>query len=261
MNATASPSWNSFEVPTPTITSVNPPEAPQTGIITITGTGFGASGAYSPDGVSVVFTGFVQFNGAQVEALSWSDTSLTVRVPETALSGPITILKYDAVSNGQPFTIEGAPTVASLSPAKGPVGSTVIVNGSGFGAQFKVEALFPSMGFRRLSSTPGVTLPSVLSYPLAPAPGLSVSPWPASGGRHPPSLSIPRFKSQILSGTSLPTPQQISEVAGSQRMRRAPDVQVAPSVATFIRILTPVLVWSRRLPMNLVTPQTSVMTR
>ena len=134
VNATASPSWNSFEVPTPTITSVNPPEAPQTGIITITGTGFGASGAYSPDGVSVVFTGFVQFNGAQVEALSWSDTSLTVRVPETALSGPITILKYDAVSNGQPFTIEGAPTVASLSPAKGPVGSTVIVNGSGFGA-------------------------------------------------------------------------------------------------------------------------------
>jgi RHS repeat-associated protein len=124
----------SFEVPHPTITGITPSEAPASGVITITGTGFGASDRYSPDGVSVTFVGFINFNGVTVGALSWSDTSITATVPSNGTSGPVTITKYDATSNGVPLTIEGAPAVTGLAPSVGPIGESVIISGSGFGS-------------------------------------------------------------------------------------------------------------------------------
>jgi YD repeat-containing protein len=82
----------------------------------------------------VVYVGFVNFNGVQGGAVSWSDTSITATVPSTASSGNITVSKYDATSAGVPFTVEGAPAVASLSPDNGPVDATVTITGSGFGS-------------------------------------------------------------------------------------------------------------------------------
>jgi YD repeat-containing protein len=138
VNVNSVPSQNNsltqFEVPYPVITSITPPESPAGGTITITGSGFGPGQWYSPDGVSVVYVGFVNFNGVQGGAVSWSDTSITATVPSTASSGNITITKYDATSAGAPFTVEGAPAVASLSPDNGPVDSTVTITGSGFGS-------------------------------------------------------------------------------------------------------------------------------
>jgi RHS repeat-associated protein len=123
-----------FEVPYPVITAISPPEAPANGTITITGSGFGANESYTPDGVSLIYTGFIHFNGVQSLALSWSDTSITTRVPSNGTSGPVTITKYNATSNAVSLTIEGAPTVSGLTPSTGPVGQPVIISGSGFGS-------------------------------------------------------------------------------------------------------------------------------
>jgi RHS repeat-associated protein len=135
VNVNTVPSQNvSFEVPHPSITSISPPEAPANGVITITGSGFGASDRYSPDGVSITFVGFINVNGVTVGALSWSDTSITTRIPSNSTSGPVTVSKYNATSNGVQLTVEGAPTVTGLAPSVGPVGASVIISGSGFGA-------------------------------------------------------------------------------------------------------------------------------
>ena len=133
VNAVPSPGV-SFEVPHPSITSISPPEAPANGVVTITGSGFGASDRYSPDGVSITYVGFINFNGVTVGALSWSDTSITTRIPSNGTSGPVTVSKYNATSNGVQLTVEGAPTVTGLAPSVGPVGRSVILSGSGFGS-------------------------------------------------------------------------------------------------------------------------------
>ncbi|HKV90947.1 MAG TPA: IPT/TIG domain-containing protein, partial [Candidatus Angelobacter sp.] len=132
--ASQNDSTSQFEVPHPVITSITPPEAPANGTITITGSGFGSTESYSPDGVQLIYTGFINFNGVQVLAQSWSDTSIVVTVPSTASSGNIAITKYDATSNSMPFSVEGAPTVTALAPALGPVGGSVVISGTGFGA-------------------------------------------------------------------------------------------------------------------------------
>jgi RHS repeat-associated protein len=123
-----------FEVPHPVIASITPPSAPANGTITISGSGFGATESYSPDGVQLIYTGFINFNGVQVLAQSWTDTSLVVTVPSNASSGSVAITKYDATSNSMPFSVEGAPTVTALAPALGPVGGSVVITGTGFGA-------------------------------------------------------------------------------------------------------------------------------
>jgi RHS repeat-associated protein len=131
----------SFEVPHPTIAGITPAEAPANGVVTITGSGFGTSNMYSPDGISVTTVGFINFNGVTVGALSWSDTSITTRIPSNGTSGPVTVLKYDATSNSIPLTIEGAPTVTGLAPSVGPIGESVIISGSGFGSAQTTSAV------------------------------------------------------------------------------------------------------------------------
>ena len=131
VNSVPSSSSNSFEVPNPVITSITPPEAPGGGVITITGSGFGATPS----------SGSVNFNGVQSLAQSWSNTSVTVAVPSGATSGPVTIAKYNVTSNPMTLTIEGAPTVTGLNPSCGPVGSTVVISGSGFGSLQRTSSI------------------------------------------------------------------------------------------------------------------------
>jgi RHS repeat-associated protein len=133
VNSVPSASSNSFEVPNPVITSITPPEAPVGGTITINGSGFGPSQRISSGG-STVYVGSISLNGVDVGAVSWSDTSITATVPSTATSGSLTVTKYNATSNGMAITVEGIPTVTGLNPSSGPVGSTVVISGSGFGS-------------------------------------------------------------------------------------------------------------------------------
>jgi RHS repeat-associated protein len=131
-----------FGVPNMTITGVTPPEAPVGGIITINGTGFGNTNWYSPDGNSTVYTGFVNLNGSSMYISSWSDTAITVQVPAYAVSGTLSVLQYNASTNGS-LTVEGAPTVTTLAPSTAPVNSSIVISGSGFGpAQYNSTVQF-----------------------------------------------------------------------------------------------------------------------
>jgi RHS repeat-associated protein len=129
-----STSGNSFEVPNPVIASISRPEAPAGGTVTITGSGFGPGDRISPDGISILYVGWVEVNGIAGGVISWSDTSITAQLPLNATTGSLTVVKYDTTSNGVPITIEGAPSVASLSPAVGPINASIVISGSGFGA-------------------------------------------------------------------------------------------------------------------------------
>ena len=77
--------------------------------------------------------GHVQW-GRSASVSSWSDTSITALVPSTATSGPVTVTVDGVTSGGVSFTVLEALSITSISQSGGPVGTTVIVTGTGFGA-------------------------------------------------------------------------------------------------------------------------------
>src|SRR5262249_1754246 len=113
--------------PPPNITSLSPASGPVGTSVTITGTNFGASQGAS----GVTFNGF----GATVN--SWSDTSIVAIVPgptsshSGANTGPVVVTVGGVASNSVTFTV--IPTINSLTPSSGPIGTAVSVSGSGFG--------------------------------------------------------------------------------------------------------------------------------
>ena len=99
-------------------------------------------GSFSPTaakvGVSVVITGSgftgatdVAFNGTAATFAIDSDTQITTSVPNIALTGKISVSGPggSALSSG---TLKVQPSIASFSPASGPVGTTVVITGSAF---------------------------------------------------------------------------------------------------------------------------------
>jgi YD repeat-containing protein len=107
----------------PIITAINPPGAAVGATVTITGSGFGG---YFPT---------VSFNGVSGFLTSAAtDTTVSVLIPGGATTGPVTVSNNGFPSDGFPFTIEGTPTVSTLSPDTGLIGSQVTISGSGFGA-------------------------------------------------------------------------------------------------------------------------------
>ena len=108
----------------PAVTSIYPTSAAVGGSITIYGATFGSSQGSST----------VNFNGVQATSItSWSATQIVAVVPSGATTGPLTIAVNSAQSNPTTtFTLIN-PVISSLSPAWGPIGGTIAVNGSGFG--------------------------------------------------------------------------------------------------------------------------------
>jgi hypothetical protein len=94
--------------------------------VTITGTKFGAAQGSST----------VTFNGTAGTPTSWSDTSIVVPVPTGATTGPVVVTVGGVASNSITFTITSAsaPTITSLAPASGQVGTSVAIMGTNFGA-------------------------------------------------------------------------------------------------------------------------------
>jgi hypothetical protein len=84
--------------------------------VTITGTGFGAS-----QGTIMVWLGSTKAN-----VVSWSDTQIVA-------TGTAQVSRSGVWSNSIPFTV-ASPTITSVSPETGNVGTTVTIAGSGFGA-------------------------------------------------------------------------------------------------------------------------------
>jgi RHS repeat-associated protein len=108
----------------PVITNLTPSAASPGGTITISGSGFTANQS----------TGFfVAFNGVSTSSPSWSDTSITAKVPSSATSGPVTVVEAGVSSNGVQFTVLEPLAVSGISPTSGPTGTAVTISGAGFG--------------------------------------------------------------------------------------------------------------------------------
>jgi RHS repeat-associated protein len=111
---------------TPYISSVTPGLGGVGTSVTITGSSFG-----STQGTSTV-----TFNGGVATIVSWSNTQIVATVPSTAApgTGPVTVTVNSISSPTGPLFTVINPTISSLSPPAAQPGSTVIINGVGFGS-------------------------------------------------------------------------------------------------------------------------------
>ncbi len=108
----------------PTITSFNPTSGRPLSGITINGSNFSS---FDFSDVSIMFTGVLPFISA-----SSLDTTRSTTVPLGTITGPITVTNpYGSATSSTNFTVtSGVPGVVSFSPPSGPVGSSVVINGS-----------------------------------------------------------------------------------------------------------------------------------
>jgi len=112
-------------VPAPSITSVNPASGLVGASVTITGANFGATQG----------TSTVKFNGTAATPTSWSATSIVAAVPTGATTGNVVVTVGGVASNGVSFTVTvPAPSITSLNPTSGLVGTSVAISGANFGA-------------------------------------------------------------------------------------------------------------------------------
>ncbi|HXZ42870.1 MAG TPA: IPT/TIG domain-containing protein [Terriglobales bacterium] len=108
----------------PSIIGISPGSGVVGTPVTITGANFG-----STQGTSTV-----TFNGVTGAPTSWSATSIVVPVPSGATTGNVVVSVNGVASNGVPFTVQPTPSITSLSPTSGVVGTLVTVSGTNFGA-------------------------------------------------------------------------------------------------------------------------------
>ena len=111
-----------FSVYNPVISSLTPPTAGAGALVALAGSGFGQT-----QGTSLVY-----INGISATVTSWSDTNIQVTVPPNATSGLVTVSEGGVTSNSLPFNFENL-SITGISPNMGPVGSAVVISGTGFG--------------------------------------------------------------------------------------------------------------------------------
>ncbi|MGB9405461.1 MAG: IPT/TIG domain-containing protein [Candidatus Acidiferrales bacterium] len=108
----------------PSITSLSPASGAVATPITITGTNFGTTQGSST----------VTFNGTAATTFSsWSATNIGVTVPAGASTGSVVVTAGTLASNGVNFTVVTPPSITSLSPTLGVVGTPVTITGTNFG--------------------------------------------------------------------------------------------------------------------------------
>ena len=108
---------------TPNIISLNPTSASEGTAVTITGTNFGATQGSST----------VTFNGTAGTPTSWSAISITVPVPTGATTGNVVVTVSGVPSNAVSLTVIPTPSISSLNPTFGPIGTSVTITGTNFG--------------------------------------------------------------------------------------------------------------------------------
>jgi hypothetical protein len=115
-----------YDVPglPPTLTTLAPASGPVGTAVTLTGTNFGAT-----QGASTV-----TFNGTTATPTSWSATSIVVPVPSGAATGNVVVTVGGAATGALAFTVTVPPGITSLSPTSGPVGTSITITGTNFGA-------------------------------------------------------------------------------------------------------------------------------
>ena len=110
---------------TPVIYSVTPSAGGLGSQVTIAGSNFGGTQGSSS----------ITFNGTAAASIaSWNNSQIVATVPATATSGPVVVVVNSVASNADmTFTVIN-PMVSAVTPASAPVGGTVTVTGTGFGA-------------------------------------------------------------------------------------------------------------------------------
>jgi hypothetical protein len=103
------------------VTGISPTSGPIGTSVTITGAGFGSS------------PGKVGFDGVPATITAWSNTAIVVIAPSGASTGPVKV----CTASGQcviagKFTV--TPSITSLDPPEGPIGTEVTITGAAFGA-------------------------------------------------------------------------------------------------------------------------------
>jgi hypothetical protein len=112
----------------PTVTFVSPNTGPATGntIVTITGTGFTSSGMTVKFGtVSAVFT---YIDTTTIVAVAPAQSAGTVNIVVTTPGGT----SPNTAADDYTYTGTLVPVVTSVSPASGPIGTTIVITGTGF---------------------------------------------------------------------------------------------------------------------------------
>jgi len=131
-----------FSIPCPpTITSFSPTSGAVGTSVTINGTNF--TGATS-----------VKFATTSASFTVNSNTQITATVPSGATTGRISVTTPagTATSSGT-FTVAGAPTISSLRPTSGAVGTSVTINGTNFTGATSVKFATTSASFTVNSNT------------------------------------------------------------------------------------------------------------
>ena len=122
------------------ITGLSPISGAVGTVVTISGTGFGAT-----QGSSTVRFGF-----AIATPTSWSNSSISVVLPAGATSGIVTVTVGGASARAGAFSVVPGPSISSLSPASAAVGSSITVAGSNFGSTQSAS----TVTFNGTASTP-----------------------------------------------------------------------------------------------------------
>ena len=120
---TWSNSLNYTMVPS-TLTSMSPTSVSPGTQVTLTGSGFGAAQS----------NGYVQMANEYPPIVSWSDTQIVVTVPTGTVGGQARVNQYQTWSNTLNYAVVPPPSITSLSPSSGAIGSTVTITGSNLGA-------------------------------------------------------------------------------------------------------------------------------
>lgn len=210
-------SFNITSTP-PAITNLSPNSGPVGTSVTITGTNFGSF--QGPNQVS--------FNGANAPVTSWSNAQIVVPVPNIATGNANVVVTVGGVaSNGVSFSITPVPpTITSLSPNSGPVGTSVMIAGTNFGSyqgpswvgfngstapvtswsntQIVVRVPNIATGNVNVRVTVGGIASNAISFNIVPTPPTITSLSPTSG---------PTGTSVTVTGTNFGAPQGSSTVS------------------------------------------------
>jgi RHS repeat-associated protein len=114
---------------TPVVDNISPAAAAAGTLLTITGSNFGSPS----DSVQVVFNSNVS-GGTHLAPISWTENSLTVAVPTTAMTGNVFVSVDGQQSNQLSLSVIPTPTIISVSPSSGVGGGTANIFGTNFGS-------------------------------------------------------------------------------------------------------------------------------
>jgi IPT/TIG domain-containing protein len=137
----------------PNITSLSPTSGPVGAVVTVSGANFGATQGSST----------IKFAGTTGTPTSWSGTSIVVAVPSGAATGNVVVIVGGTSSNGMSFTVtQPAPSISSVTPISGPVGTSVTITGTNFGATQGTS----TVTFNGIASKPTSWSPTSIASPV-----------------------------------------------------------------------------------------------